>query len=122
MRITAIFLMLLLINGLVALFNPTPPKPVTLPVSAAPYKKDPESIGLDTCQEGVYSIAQNPSSVSFFFFTSTPVFKKLYDGRMEVILKFSAKNAFNAESNYFAYCIVSSDGKTLLKINGLQTR
>lgn len=69
------------------------------------------------CWDAIESRATNKSSVDFHSFTAPPVVRKITEGRLDVFVKFSAKNAFGAESTSIARCILSGDGKTLIEFS-----
>jgi hypothetical protein len=72
--------------------------------------------------DAIEAAATNRSSLDFHSFSSPPVARKMADGRLEVFLKFSAKNSFGAESTSIARCILSGDGKALVELTAQDSR
>jgi hypothetical protein len=69
------------------------------------------------CMDTIENAATNRSSINYHSFTSPPVVRKITEGRLDVFVKFSAKNSFGSESTLIARCILAGDGKTLLEFN-----
>ena len=66
----------------------------------------------------------NPSSVDYHSFTNPPAVaaRPNANGLLDVLIKFSAINAYNATSTSNAMCVTSGDGKILLEISTQPSR
>ena len=69
-----------------------------------------------TCMDTIESRAINKNSISYHSEDNKPV-NKASDGKLDMTLKFSAKNEQGMASNLIARCVVSADGKTLINID-----
>lgn len=87
----------------------------------APSAADVESDARETCRQAIRTSASIPSSVEFHSFTAPPKVDRMPDGRYSVFMKFSARNAFNAQDTMIARCVVESDGLTLQEITAQQS-
>lgn len=117
MRVTFFVLLYLIGMGIYDATRPSSPAQVSV---AAPVPVNPlrelEQVARRACERGVVASATNKSSVDFHYFTFPPQIRKVDDDAVIVVVKFSAKNAFGAESNSLAKCILTSDGRNLKRI------
>ncbi|MHA4870811.1 hypothetical protein ACXZ1M_24270 [Duganella sp. PWIR1] len=104
--------------------SPEPAKLTQAAPASAPavVKDDTEEVARHSCWDAIIARATNKSSVDFHSFSYPPRFRKLPNGRVEVLVKFSAKNGFGAESTSIARCLFESDGKTLIDLEATDSR
>lgn len=126
LKIVIVIVVYLFLRGI---FNSLFPEsePVKIPQAAvanAPQvvQDDTEQIAVHSCQDVIIASATNKSSVDFKSFSYPPKFRKLPNGRLEVLMKFSAKNGFGAESTSLARCLFDSDARTLLDLEAADSR
>jgi len=122
MRVSAIIFLLIVGNGLLGIFMPATPEPARAASTVPEHKPDPKPSAINNCRGAIEGIAMNPSSVSYHSFTAPPNVREMPDGRLEVFLKFSAKNAYGSEAASIARCVMSGDGKTLSEITAQPSR
>jgi hypothetical protein len=122
MRVTAgliVFLVLWVLASLVVQPDKAPPLAT---VQATEQVPDPAERAINNCRGAIEGIATNPSSISYHSFTAPPNAKAMTDGRLQVFVKFSARNAYGSESVSIARCVMSGDGSTLSEITTQDSR
>jgi len=85
-------------------------------------KPDYEDTARHSCWDAIIAAATNKSSVDFHSFSYPPKIRKLDNGKIEVFVKFSAKNGFGAESVSLARCLFEDDAKTLVDLQAIDSR
>jgi hypothetical protein len=74
-----------------------------------------DAVARRTCMDTIEARATNPKSLAWVG-DDAPVGRTRADGKLDVSIKFSAKNEINIASSLLASCVVSPDGKTLVEI------
>lgn len=75
-----------------------------------------DEVARTTCKQTIEARATNPKSISYQSDDNKPVGHTNADGKLDVVIKFSAKNELGMASYLLATCRVSADGKTLVDI------
>lgn len=74
-----------------------------------------DAVARRTCMDTIEARATNPKSIAYAK-DEQAVGRSKPDGKLDVIIKFSAKNELGIASSLVASCVVSADGKTLADI------
>lgn len=74
-----------------------------------------DAVARRTCMDTIEARATNPKSIAYAK-DEQAVGRSKPDGKLDVTVKFSAKNELGIASSLVASCVVSADGKTLADI------
>ena len=73
-----------------------------MPVEKVPVTErapDTKQRAINNCWGAIERTATNPSSINFHSFTAPPNVEVMTDGRIQVFVKFTAKNAYGVDAD-----------------------
>lgn len=120
--VTAVFLVIYALASMTSEEKAMPVAKVAVAERPDTRARDINKRAINNCWGAIEGISTNPSSVNFHSFTAPPSVEVMTNGRLQVFVKFSAKNAYGSESISIARCVMTADGSTLSEITTQASR